>query len=477
MKKTICTMLALLMSVLLVFSLAACQETSDTETPSVPTGSVEVPPEPWMPENALELWNKVDATMDALTSVEGTTVTKVVYYAMGYEFKMDSTMFSFSGDDAEYIEANVKNVCAEMELDQTIKTVNAYYDGKMYSAMNDGIYDQKLCSVATKEEYGAAMDGALTDKVDISDCNGGKFSKNPDGTWTIEFSGYTNKTMNQLLEAMDMSDDMLGAPIEDMKVTVLANKDFLCQSMSVNFVFEEQEDSVKPEYSMTATYSKFNEAVFDGSVLKAEEYTEVADLFALKKIEEDLAQRQNATSGNFVLDLTTTTRYYGQTSKNKETDIVTYGKKNGAYYYSIIAETGDTEMTLVYQNGMQTVKADGEEYKNALTDADAKATVDSLINSALFNSLVVTNIEKEAEGVYMLTCDKVNLDVYSARVAATGVKLNSGEQAIKVTFDDDGNLVKIESLVFLKGKLEYDDVEFDLKSVVDFEKEADFPTI
>jgi len=139
MKKSIYAILAFALSLLLVFSLAACQDTGNTDTPSVPTSSVVVPPEPWMPENALELWNKVDAAMDALDSVESTTVSKVVYYAMGYEFKMDSTMVSYSGKDAEYIESNIKTVCADLELDQDIKTVKAYYDGKMFSAMNDGL--------------------------------------------------------------------------------------------------------------------------------------------------------------------------------------------------------------------------------------------------------------------------------------------------------------------------------------------------
>ncbi|MBE6958656.1 MAG: hypothetical protein E7447_05855 [Ruminococcaceae bacterium] len=477
MKKSIYAILAFALSLLLVFSLAACQDTGNTDTPSVPTSSVVVPPEPWMPENALELWNKVDAAMDALDSVESTTVSKVVYYAMGYEFKMDSTMVSYSGKDAEYIESNIKTVCADLELDQDIKTVKAYYDGKMFSAMNDGIYDQKLCSPATKEEYAASMDGALTDKVDLADCNGGKFTKNEDGTWTIEFSGYTNKTMNKLLAEMEMSADMLGAPIEDMKATIVANEDFLVKTMTVAFVFEEQEDSIKPEYSMSAEYSKYNEAVFDADVLKAEEYTEVADLFVLQKIEDGIQERQEATTGSFVLDITTTTRYYGQTSKNKETDTVIYGKKNGGYYYSIIAEADGTKMTLVYQNGVSTITSGGESYTDALTDAQAKQTIDGLIDSAIFNSLAVTNIEKEGEGVYMITCDEIDLEIYSARLASSDIKLSSGEQAVKVTFDEDGNLVKIDSLVFLKGKLEYNDVEFDLKSVVDFEKEADFPTI
>lgn len=478
MKRNIRTILTLLLSMLLVFSLAACQETDNTENPTVPStsSSVPEPPKPWMPENALELWNKIDSTMDALTSMESTMVAKAVYYYMGYEFKMDSTVSSVTTKDTEYIETDAKIVCADLEMDQTVKTITAYYDGKMYVANNDGTYDQKLCSAATKEEYKDSMNGALTDEVDISDCTGAKFLKNEDGTWTVEFSGYTNKTMNKVLDSIGLASDMLGAPIEDMKATIVADKDFLVKTMTIAFAFEEEDDSVVPEYSVTAQYSKYDAATFDPAVLKTEEYTEVADLFILDKIEDGIKERQDATSGNFVLDLTTTTRYYGQTSKSKETDTVTYGKKNGAYYFAISAESGDTTMNLLYQNGTYTVTSNGETYTSPVTDAEAKGMVDGLIDSALFNALSVTNIEKEGEGVYMLTLENIDLSTYSARVAELGITYNSGEQAIKVTFKD-GKLVKIESLVSLKGKLEYNDIEMDLKSVVDFEKEADFPTI
>lgn len=477
MKKSICTMLTLVLSLLLVLSLAACQETGNTDTPVAPSSSsssVPEPPKPWMPENALELWNKIDGAMKTLTSRESTMTAKAVYYYMGYEFKLDSSVTAVSTRDAEYLESDSKVVCADLDMEQIVKTINAYYDGKMYIANSDGTYDQKLCSAATKEEYADSMSGALTDKVDLADCTGGKFSKNEDDTWTVEFSGYTNKTMNNVLDSMGLASEMLGAPIEDMKVTVIANEEFLVKTMSIVFVFEEGD--VLPEYAITAEYSKYNTAAVDPAVLKAEEYTEVADIFVLDKIEDGMKERQDAASGNFVLDLNTTTRYYGQTSKSKETDIVTYGKKNGAYYYSISATAGDTKMTLMYQNGTSTVTSAGETYTNPMSDADAKAMIDGLIDSALFNALAVTNIDKEGEGVYMLTLENIDLSTYSARVAASGVKLESGEQAVKVTFKD-GKLVQIESLVCLKGKVEYNDIELDLKSVADFEKEADYPTI
>ena len=93
----------------------------------------------------------------------------------------------------------------------------------------------------------------------------------------------------------------------------------------------------------------------------------------------------------------------------------------------------------------------------------------------MFYSLAVTDIEKEGEGVYMLTCENLDLSGYEGNVAE-GVTLEYGEQAIKVTFKD-GQLVKIESLLCLEGKYDYNDLELDVKSVVDFEKEADYPTI
>ena len=479
MKKYMPAIICLLISVLLVFSLAACQETTvdPVETPSsstVPTEPTQPAVPPYMPANAAELWGNVEAAMDSLESMEITGTTNVVYYYMGYEFKLESSNYTVCTLEEYYGESVSKVTCEEASIEQNITTKNAYYDGKMYLAHDNGVYDQKLCSVATKEQFRDTLTDSLTD-INITECTGGKFTKDGKAGWTLEFSGYTKKTISKVLDMLEISNDMLGADIEDMKITVNADAYFYIKSLTLAFVFVEEEGNSVPEFSMNCTYSKYYTATFDPEVLKAEEYVEVADLFVLDQIMDGLTQRQNATSGNFVLDLKNTTRYYGQSSTSKETDVVTYGKKNNAYYYSISAEVSGSKMALIYQNGMQTITADGETYSNPSSDAEAKALVDGLIDSAMFDTLDVTNIEKEGEGVYMLTCENLNLSKYSARVTE-GITLEYGEQAIKVTFRD-GELVKIESLVCLEGKYNYNDIEMDLKTVVDFEKEADYPTI
>lgn len=472
MKKKICTMLILLLSMLLAFSLTGCFDNGEPAQPNVPASSSsqqEEPPKPYMPENAQELWNKVDAVMDSVTSVEVNGEFKAVYYYTGYEFKMDSTYFEISTGDVHYTENESTVICDELSVNQTARAISAYYDGKMYVSNNDGYSNQMLCAPITKEAYLETRKEGLTDEVDMSECTKAEFSKNEDDTWSLEFSGYTKKTVDKVLDSIGLGSDMLGAAIEDMKVTVLADARFYVQTMSLELVFAEEEGSPLPEFLQTMEYSNYDSATFDPSGLAAENYKEVVDVYILDEITDGFKERQNAASGSFVLDLKTTTRYYSQTHTAKETDTVIYGKKNGAYYYSIDAVAEGTKVTLAYQNGTSTVTSGGESYSEYVSEKDAKAMVDSLIDSARYSNIAVTDIEKKSDGVYVLTCDKIDTSTYEATLQSLGVKLSSGKQTITVTFKD-GKLMKVESTVYLKGKIEYDPIELDMHSVVTFDQ-------
>lgn len=462
MKKGICSVLSLLLCVLM---LAACQNSNPDTTPTE---------KPFEPENALQLWEKINTTMDALESYETDNTAKVVYYYMGYEFELELIGKTVMTTDAHYEETETVISCAEIEMDQTMKMMQAYHDGTMYMANSVDTYDQKFCSGMTFAEYKEEKTGDLTEDISIIDCTEAAFSKSEDGLWKLECSGYTKKTINKVLGSMELPDDQLGASIEDMRVALVADKDFHAQKIELSLVFTEAEGEPLPEFSIVAQYSRFNTAVFDSALLKTEEFTQVDDVRILEKVEDALEERQAATSGKFTLELNSTSELMGHAESSSEKDSVSYGKENGAYYYDITAELNGQQFTMQYRNGLQTVTSGGESQTAAQAETDAKAFIDGLIDSAKYNPMAVTAIEKKDEGVYLFHVAQQDVSAYEHLFVGLDVEITAAAQQITVTLDN-GHLAKIESKISLDGTYRYDTgstpITTVIGSVVTFEGE------
>ena len=435
MQKNIRLTFALLFSVWMIFCLSACRPDSEPA---------------YEPESALALWEKVDQTMNTLESMELSTTTKVVFYNGGYRFELNGTANVLSTKDAHYTESTNVVSCAELSMEQTTRTVEAYYDGKVYIANINDTYTQKLCSEMTHEEYDQIQGGELTDEIELTDCTNAEFSRGEGETWNLTFSGYTKMTIDKVLETLMLTDDMLGAPIGDMEVRLIANSDFYVQKMEIVFTFTTEEGQRVPEFMVTAEYSGYHTAVFDAGKLKTEEYTIVEDVRLMETIAAALKARQEALVGKFTLDIATTYEYAGTTQISAETDAVTYGRKNGAYTYLITAVMDGQNYVIQYQSGQQSVTAGDQTHTAAQTDAEARSFISSLIDSARFNVKAVTDIQKVEDGQYTLTCAQLDLLEYTEALAGNNVQLTSGTQQITVTFHGD-KLMKIESSITLIG--------------------------
>lgn len=466
MKKYIRSFMALLLAALTVLSLTACR----AEVPQ----AAEEPPVTQEPSgttiSAAELWAKVDETMDALDAYEMTADMQVVYYYMGYEITLDGTVSGVYTADAVYNESTAVVTCDELSMNQTISSVEAYYDGKMYIANNDGTYVQKFCSPMTFEEYEASQSDELGEDIDIEDCTSARCAQNADGTWSLEFTGYTKKTIDQVLQSMNLTEDILGVSIEDMKVSLTADADFRVKEMSVVFIFpaSDDADALTPEFSVTTAFTKYNEAQFDPAKLKTEEFTEVPDVRLLSDLSEALKARQDATSGNFTLDISTTYVVQGQSSATVEKDTVTYGRKNGAYYYDIAAELAGEVFTIRYQNGVQTVIVDGETQTANQSEEEAKAFVDRLIDSAGYVPGTVTGIEQVEAGVYLLKVAAYDTSSFDATFQSMGMELISATQEMTVTMSEE-TLTGIHSTVIFTGTVSGETMTITLESTVSFE--------
>ncbi len=448
MRRTIRSMFVLLLAILLTFSIAACSKEDE---------------KPYTPESAAALWERIDQTMNALESVEMTRTTLVVYYEKGYQCQLSDSVYVLTTKDVHYTEqTNILN-CAEHSTEQITKRMEAYYEGKMYLATSDGQYEQKFCSSMTHDQYDLTQIGELVDQINIADCTRGEFSKAEKKSWNLKFQGYTKKTIDKVLQTLGLSYDMLGAPIADMQVTLTANEAFLVEKMEIAFTFTPMEGQPMPGFSIVTEYSNHNAATFDPAKIKQEEYVEVDDIRVLDAIAAALNVRKDAPAGKFTLQINITENMQGQDRISKETDIVKYGRENGAYNYQIVADTDGQIFHVSYQTGEQTVVNGDQTYQVAQTEAEAKAYVDSLMDFAQYNPAVFTNIEKLENGSYLLTSERPDTSAY-----ISGIEVISATQQITVTFAE-GKLMQLESKITLSGNYNEQTVAMTVDSLVTFD--------
>ena len=453
MQKNFRKLFALLFSLLLIVGLSACQKDSEPE---------------YTPESAAALWAKVDKAMNTLQSMEMTTKTKVIFFSGGYQFELNGTAYVLSTKDNHYTESINVITADELSMEQTTKVVEAYYDGTVYIYNSDGIYEQKLCTPMSHEEYDQEHGAELTDEIEMADCTKAEFSKGEGGTWKLHFSGYTKKTIDKVLEMLNITDGLLGASVSDMEVNMVANKDFYVQTLEIRFSFTPAAGLAAPQFTVTAEYSGYNTATFDPAKLHTEEYVPVDDVRVIESLALAIQERQSATNGKFTLDISTSYTRQGVTQTSAETDIVSYGRKNGAYIYGITAQMDGQDFALQYQNGEQTVTAGGQTHTASQTEQEAIAFIDGLINSAGYNANAVSGVQKLEDGVYVLSCAQLDLTEYAQELIGSMIELTSGSQQITVTFQD-GKLLKIASTITLNGTESADPMTLVNASIVTFD--------
>ncbi|MBE6798614.1 MAG: hypothetical protein E7525_02400 [Ruminococcaceae bacterium] len=442
--KNINRVCCVVLCVIMILSFASCKkgQTTNTEKPFEPT-------------DGIALWNKIDETMKQLVSYETDGTGKMVYFYLGNKYEMTSSSKivedAKEGDPYSYMYDKVVVACPELSLDETTEYTKAYRDGKMYLSNVTGQNEQKFFSAMTFEEFLATDDDSLTKDINYTDCTKSEFAKNEDGTWSLKLSGYTMKTINVMIDNMNMSELDMGADILDMEITVVADSKFRATKMDIKLIFEIGEDpAIVPEFLFSSNYSKFDEVQRDPAQLNTEGFVEVDDVRVLRKVADGIEKIQNAASGKFTLDLKQTVKILGESSTTIEKDTVTYGKQNGGYYYNATAKVGSVKYEISYKSGTQTVKQGSETYTEAMTDKEAKLYVDDLINAAYYNETLISSIEKVEEGVYKFTVDNPDTSVIESQLSGVATVKSATEEII-VTLSGD-SVTRIESKIKINGR-------------------------
>ncbi len=442
--KKLTSLLCILLSVLLLLTIVSCKNDSGEEEES---GE-----EKFVPQTAIELWEKIDETMTNTDRWEETDTMAVDLNMNGYRIQMSMEGFIINYDTEDevyyYRYGKTEMKCAELSLEETTEAVEAYYNGKAYISNIGEDITQKLCSEMTAEKFFETSD--TLDDIDMTDCTTAEFSAKDDGSYELNFSGYTKKTVASFLKELDLSNIEQYNEIVDMEISVTADEKFRALKMGFSLVFESDDALQTPVFNVTTEYSKFGEAEPNYEEIKIEEYTEVDDISVLEDAEDSLFEIPNATSGKFTVQIDQKFSVDGQKETSSEKDTVSYGVQNGAFYLDLTSKQGGVTTKIAYKNGTMTITQGDQSDSGPVSDEVAKSYVTQLLNMSRFDSKLVTDIEKTGDGVYKFSLSDGNISVYESALEGIDAQIDSMKQETVITFSDE-KIVKIEDIVEIEG--------------------------
>jgi hypothetical protein len=279
----------------------------------------------------------------------------------------------------------------------------------------------------------------------------------------LNLSGYTKKSVDYLLDELDFEDFGQDINVLDVKFCFNADAQYRATSVRYEFVFEVEDGSANvPEMIIIENYSKFDEVDRSSITVDTEGYKEVTDVMILKKYQDKLEELYNLENGKFTLDINQTVKVNGTVvSEQKEKDVVSYGKENGSYFYNVDIDADNYKMSLLYKNGVQTATIDGQTQSAALTDSQARVTINDLINNMNYDADSVSNIEKVSDNAYKLEIAYADEAIYAAVFEQMDVE--DGYAKLVITFVlDNEKITKITSELDARGTFTYDGVSSEI---------------
>ena len=445
--KILSLILSLILAMMLVFMSCSNEEESSSEPPKDP-------------ETPEELWERTEEEMDALDSYKASVTAEIKMAISGIHVdgKITGTLISIDHESSPYFyEETVTELKNEVfGINQKMTGIEAYRNGIRFLKYDDGKTVNKLCAEFDKVDFEKYLEKKVgKGALNPTECVYLDFSKNEDGTWTLTGSGFPKKAINNFVS--DKFDD-LGSEVEDIEITLTMNEDFLLIKEEFSLVFED-EDSKIPSVLYVCDYSEFNDAERIIETINPDEYIKIdSDGFKiLDSLEEQIEEHQNSKNGKLdLLAYQEVSITGGSKNTSVERDQITYGVKNGSYFYEILADVNGTELKMVYEDGEVTTTPSGLVPSQKISDEEAKQNIADLINSANFLKPFATSVTKNEDGTWTIVQKVVDGDKYENMVKSIAQgythRYDGATQKITLTLDGD-KITEIKSVIEIKGSV------------------------
>ena len=404
------------------------------------------------PKDGVDLWNRIDKAMDSLDSytteanatisvdmdgvvINGTTEGETLI--VGAQ-KGDLSVYQFTST-----EINAPNVT------QTASQIVAYDNGNMYLFNMEGQASRKLYSKMSEEEF---WDYYIRDNSDVDlnpeNCGKVSFGQMDDDGWTLKISEFTKDKVKEIADHLGFNSATFGVNVEDIRIEIVADKKYRVNEMRFELVSSEN----KTVLTATISYKDFDSTTpkeFDKS-----SYLEVEDVRPIANITNDMNKALSRDVGSFELVLSHR-RISLQSGSNsqiyKETDKISYAVKDGKYTYDIYADA-DSNIEMSYADGVQKIIINNRQTQtNKQTDTEARALVASLMNNAGYDPINVISVKVLEDGVYELRCSVNDATDYRNIMESLGDAYKDYLLVFTATFDENGELAKLESNLTITG--------------------------
>ena len=405
------------------------------------------------PETADELIQMTNEAMDAAGSYKEKIDMKLEVWVAGTKMSLDADGTVITIDTADdfyyYNEMNMEMTVGDSKTPEESASLTVYDDGRVYFLEDSNKEVTKYASDTTAEEFRAYLEenGEIDDY--IYDCETKAFSENEDGNWELVLSDYTDEALDGMYEKAGLGLLFDADSIEDIKTEILVDEDFRVLEYELKFKFNEDEEGNKPQAVFKSEFSKHGEA--ERKDLDTEGYENKNSLLEMKKLDRMLGELITRESATVQLNVRQSiTRHANEIYNNAEYDKISYGIRDGKFFYDMTSNINGQNMQIKYENGKQTISASGQKKTTDSTDLIAKATVKQILDCTGYDIDSIKSFENNGDGDYKVKLDKKNDEAYK-NVFGDGTELY--DAILDVTYTvKDGKITMINASGEMKSK-------------------------
>ena len=341
-----------------------------------------------------------------------------------------------------------------MNTTEIAKSIRGFSNGKAYSSDIAGGKKSAFYSEMTYDEYTAYLS---EDSSSISEFNAESASektsvKRSDGGWSLVFEKFSDSAKADLAENFK---DILGdSEVTDVRISIVLDRDLYYKSFIMDLFFPD--DSAFDEFAIKMDFSAVNAGTTEIAEIDFNDYTKVADIRVLDKLDDALNYvPEEGEKRSVTVTISQHSVSNGNVSRAKEIDKISYETVNGKLKYEINAEipTNSNENYVIsYEDGTQTVAKytpSGRLYNTSTKESDdafERAYILGILNTVKYNRGVIKTmkVSEDTPNTYVLTCDVPEelMDTSSYKSATL---------TVIVTLDAEGDISKIDSEVYIKA--------------------------
>ena len=406
------------------------------------------------PDTAEAAWNIANLAMSAQKNFQVDTRADISITVMGSKYEQEtsgrSIVINSFGKGLYLYDYNEGSVFVDNRLSYSMESSVAYVDGRVYVC--NGLDDNysKLTAQMSKRDF---LDFYTSEESDINalspeGAEHSTFERKDDGEIEVAYTGFSRKRVNEIVEFVGLDIYSVDTVFTDASIKLVLDTKNRIDELTVKLYA----DSNSPAVTVSMEYSEYKSA--DRADFDTEGFVEVVDPTVPQKFADALADELELDESKFSITTTETVLKKDGTEveSTEVTNRVSLRNEDGNFFYRIDSYSGEEETYVDYRYGHQRLYVGGLMTEKAdQTEAEAKALISSLVNNLNFDTSMVKDLERLADGGYKLECRVADEKSLRQLMATIGAVYQSYEFTVTVQMSDKG-LEHIESSLTIYGQ-------------------------